>query len=709
MAYCFFEKAKPIFLKDKSTALNTFAVFRTEIEKAPQAKLHITAAVFYRLTVNGKFVAFGPARTAKGYARVDIIDLFPHLQNGKNEILIEVAGYYCASLSTVKQPSFLCAEIRADEKILAATGFDFEGFSPSCKVRKVKRYSYQRHFGEVWDFRQGGAISESDRCSIEILNLPIKLLTRTAPYPYYEDTYAQNIATFGKLTFDETRPYRASAYSVNPIPQGWGYFDDDEISTFPFVWVQRQKQEIQKQNLDFPFTLHANEYAILDMKRIESGFILLGAKALAESDIVIAFSEDCSAEVFNFTNMNAQTVFEVMLNEGQSTDMMTFEPYTLRYAMVAVKKGTISLEKFGVKSFQYDVSNVSIPQYANPVLTSVYRGAVRTFAHNSLDIFMDCPSRERAGWLCDSYFTGQTEFALFGKTPTEDAFLENYRLYQNEGAYPEGVLPMCYPSDPEPYTDGTNKFIPQWNMWYIIEVADYLTVRSPKTDREPFRESIEKLMAFFKRYENEDGLLEKLPSWNFVEWSDANKWTHDVNYPTNFLYAKVLESHYRIFGDENSLARSREVQKKNIEQSFNGTYFLDHAIRNENGELILQKESSEAGQYYAILFGGFDIHDPKYAELYRLITKVFAAERKAPMPEIFEINAFIGVYLRLEALLSLGEYELVLRDIDEFFGKMEAETGTLWEYRQRNGSRDHGFASFALVAMEKAMKGLQNK
>ena len=709
MENCFFEKAKPIFLKDKSTSTNTFAVFRTEIAYTKNATLYITASSFYRLSINGAFVAFGPARTAKNFARIDRMDIAPYLQNGKNEILIEVEGYYCASLSTVRQPSFLLCEIRAENEILAATGFDFDGFSPAYKVRHVKRYSYQRHFGEVWDFRKGDAISESDRCPIEILKLPIKLLTRTAPYPYYEDTYAQNIATFGKLSFDEARPYRASAYSVNPMPQDWGYFENDEIETFPFVWVQRQCQTPKAYNLAFPTVLRENEYAILDMKRIESGFILLGAKALAESDIVVAFSEDCSAEVFDFTNMNAQTVFEVMLNEGQSTDMMTFEPYTLRYAMVAVKKGAISLEKLGVKSFQYDVSSVSIPQYENPVLTSVYRGAVRTFAHNSLDIFMDCPSRERAGWLCDSYFTGQTEYALFGKTPTEDAFLENYRLYQNEGAYPDGVLPMCYPSDPEPYQDGTNKFIPQWNMWYIIEVADYLTVRNPKIDRELFRESIEKFMAFLKRYENEDGLLEKLPSWNFVEWSDANKWTHDVNYPTNFLYAKVLESHYRIFGDESSLARSREVQKKTIEQSFNGKYFLDHAIRNENGELILQKESSEAGQYYAILFGGFDIHDPKYAELYRLITKVFAAERKAPMPEIFEINAFIGVYLRLEALLSIGEYELVLRDIDEFFGKMEAETGTLWEYRQRNGSRDHGFASFALVAIEKAMKGLQSK
>ena len=27
---------------------------------------------------------------------------------------------------------------------------------------------------------------------------------------------------------------------------------------------------------------------------------------------------------------------------------------------------------------------------------------------------MDCPSRERAGWLCDSYFTAKTEYVLTG-------------------------------------------------------------------------------------------------------------------------------------------------------------------------------------------------------------------------------------------------------------------------------------------------------
>ena len=40
-----------------------------------------------------------------------------------------------------------------------------------------------------------------------------------------------------------------------------------------------------------------------------------------------------------------------------------------------------------------------------------------------------------------------------------------------------------------------------------------------------------------ERYENGEGLLQNLPSWNFVEWSKANTWVQDVNYPTNFPLA----------------------------------------------------------------------------------------------------------------------------------------------------------------------------
>ena len=141
-----------------------------------------------------------------------------------------------------------------------------------------------------------------------------------------------------------------------------------------------------------------------------------------------------------------------------------------------------------------------------------------------------------------------------------------------------------------------------------------------------------------------------------------------------------------------------------MKQSFNGTYFMDHALRDETGALVLQDHASEACQYYAVLFGGIDMESPRYAKLKDLILNVFSPDRGGKMPEIFEVNAFIGAYLRLEALLKMGQKELVLSDIRSFFGQMSEHTGTLWEYRQEKGSKDHGFASYALVAIEEALR-----
>ena len=40
-------------------------------------------------------------------------------------------------------------------------------------------------------------------------------------------------------------------------------------------------------------------------------------------------------------------------------------------------------------------------------LNRIYNGARRTLRLSTLDIFMDCPQRERGGWLCDSHFAAQ--------------------------------------------------------------------------------------------------------------------------------------------------------------------------------------------------------------------------------------------------------------------------------------------------------------
>ena len=301
-----------------------------------------------------------------------------------------------------------------------------------------------------------------------------------------------------------------------------------------------------------------------------------------------------------------------------------------------------------------DTRNVRVPEFLEPQLEAIYRAAIRNYAHNEVDLYMDCPSRERAGWIGDTYFTAKGEYALTGESKTEDAFLENYRLYVNEGEFVEGAIPECYPSDAPP--GGT--FIPQFTMLFILQVEEYLCKRGHMDQKELFKEKIYGLLSMYRRYENEDGLLENLPSWNFVEWGPANDWIQDVSYPTNFLYSRVLKVIGHLYGDEECKKRCKQVRETAISQSFNGRYFLDHAVRNENSVLIRQPEASEVGQYYAVLFGELDIHVEKYSGLKDLILHVFSPERNGKMPEILEFNMIMGAYMRMEVLLQMKEYDL---------------------------------------------------
>lgn len=688
-----FQKATPVFPLGMQEEMNVLTSFEAKTADLRDATIHICAADFYRLYVNGQFVSFGPARAARGYAREDVIDLSSYHQDGGNRIEIQLMHYHCRNFISPKQPGFLLCEVQRGGQVILATGTDFTCCLNQTREQKVARYSHQRHFEEVWDMRKG-----YQEIPTETVSCPA-IIERKAPYPYYEDIVLTAARCRGLLEFDPTISPNQYFYSV-PGTDRWGKFARSEEVSRPYEWVQCYRQKLTDRQVNLPAALKEGEYAVFDFGRIETGFILLNGIAQTDADVVIAFSEDSPEDVFAFTDMHVHNVVEVTMAPDTPTHFISFEPYVFRYVMLAVRSGSISLDSLGVKTYMNDVSAIQIPEMEDDTLRGIYEAAVRTFAHNAVDAYMDCPSRERAGWLCDSYFTAKTEYALFGSTAVEDAYLENYRLFDGDPLLPKGMLPMLYPGDVE----DTGKFIPQWTMWYILEAEEYINNRGHKEDAELFRSSIEGLLAFYAQYENSDGLLERLPSWNFVEWSKANQWTQDVSYPTNFLYAQVLESAYKIYGDEAYLQKANKIRKTAVEQSFNGTVFLDHSIRDEKGILQRQNDCSEACQYYAILFAGIDLFDEKFSCLRRLVLEVFGAQRTEEHPEIAEINAFIGAYLRLEVLMKLKQYDLLLRDVKGLFGHMGKATGTLWEYRQPHGSRNHGFASYALAAIQTALK-----
>jgi len=103
-----------------------FARFQKTLEIASRpdhAAVYITADTFYRLWINGQLVMHGPARSCRGKATVDRVEVGRYLAQGRNTLMVEVFHGVCPFEALAQAPGLLC-ELEADfggrKKILAA-------------------------------------------------------------------------------------------------------------------------------------------------------------------------------------------------------------------------------------------------------------------------------------------------------------------------------------------------------------------------------------------------------------------------------------------------------------------------------------------------------------------------------------------------------------------------------------------------------------
>ena len=686
------KKAKPIFLKGKTREMNVQALFRAQItlsQDDPAAVLFVTAAALYKLRINGNFVSYGPARAAHGYSAVDKIPVGSHLISGMNVLEFEVAGYCCPTYYMPEQPSFMIAELHAgDGSVLCATGQDFEGFQLCQRKQKTMRYSFQRAFTEVWDYYESAL-----PCPVAILPIDLQYLPRTAPLPEYDiiSPVSYRLGSFSPYVPEKLRCPSFIKKAGNEIA---GFAEDTLDETPYYTW---QQSEITWQDaVSVPAELAQAQCLLIDMGCNQTGFLQFAAQVASQARIMICFDEKLTDGIINPRNVNMVNLIAYTLPAGKH-ELESFEVYGFRYACIFVTDGSLKLQSFSVREYAYPPSLIRPAKFEDPALEKIYDAAVRSFRHNTVDVYMDCPTRERAGWLCDSYYTAQVEYALTGNNPVERAFMDNYRRYTPKWDIPKGMLPMCYPAD---HPNGN--YIPQWAMWYILELEGFLK-RSPDVDAECYRTLCYALLAYFAEYENEDGLLEKLPKWNFVEWSKANDWVQDVSYPTNMLYSKICKIIGKLYNDTSLIAKSQNLRDTVCKKSFNGTWFVDHAVRNEQGALENAPDISEVCQYYAIRFLELDKTDQRYAALMDAVLTKFTTDRPLEINGTYiePANALMGIYLRMEILFDWGCKELLQEEIKAYFGHMAEMTGTLWEHKTNAASMNHGFASFAGVILQK--------
>lgn len=682
-----FKKAVPVWLCGKEKEMNVSMALKCTVGEGES--LNITSASPYQAFIENELIACGPARAGHGYYRVDVIDLEKY--KGKT-LYILAAGYNVNSFSVIDAPSFVCAEICGKDGVRRATGFDgFDIFEYTGRVKKVQRYSFQRPFAEVYDYTKKALVpANAERVGDK------QFIERGVPYPEYEIYPARSAVSSGSFVFRDKEKYfdDRCISNISPIFKGYPKNELDVQSAMETERVCCTTAPFVKdaENVDMP----ENTYAIFDLGAELTGFIRIRVKG--KGRIFAAFDEILRNGDVEFWRLGTSSTVIWDIDEGEYT-LTSFEAYSMRYIKLMVT-GNCTVCGIGVIGFEFPASHIlPAPEGLDGAMKRIYDAAVATFRQNTLDIYMDCPSRERAGWLCDSFFTSRTEYALTGKSLVEKNFLENFLMPEKFEFLPEGMLPMCYPSD---HNDGV--FIPNWAMWYVVELKEYLERTGDRELIDRAKSRVYSLLNYFRPFENGDGLLERLKSWVFIEWSKSNELVQDINYPTNMLYSLFKESAAELYGDE-GLAREAALLKEKIRLlSFNGKWFCDNAVYGGRDKAENTGLCTESCQYYAFFT---KVATPEsYPELWSTLVNEFGPERKTvnKHPDIFFANAFIGNYLRLELLFRAGLYDKVKENIIGYFDYMAQKTGTLWENDSDFASCNHGFASHTAIWIKELCK-----
>jgi len=695
-----FVSARPVWLEGREKERNLFVGFRATVDgtAAEAAVVRVTGSTICRLSVNGEFLGYGPARGPHGFYRVDEWPLKGRCKAGPNVIAIEVAGYNANSYYFIDQPSFLQAEVVSGSAVLASTageGAAFEAQALDSRVQKVQRYSFQRPFSEVYRLTPasgawlGGGALPAQKLAV----LPDRaLLPRIAPYPAFAVLPPQRELFAGTVKANPGKKVWADRTIKNIGPKLAGY-PESELTSLPFYEVQRL-ETAAKERTDRPLdaqsriALADGGFSLIDFGRNNSGFFGATLRCDAPVRVHFVFDEILAGEDVSVTRLSCCNVVTYDLTAAGTYRVECFEPYTLRYLKVIAAGGACEVAGLHFREYVNPAADRAVFACPDAALNRIFEAARSSFKQNAVDVFTDCPSRERAGWLCDSFFIGRVASDLCGDTEMERMFFQNFLLPPAFEHLPEGMLPMCYPAD---HNDGV--YIPNWAMWFVLQLDEYLQRSGDRATVEALKPRVMALLEFFKKYKNSDGLLEKLPSWVFVEWSRANRLVQDVSYPSNMTYAEVLACAARMYGRPDLQAEAEAMRATIRKQSFDGTFFVDNAKRQADGTLKLSGERTETCQYYAFFF--HTATPQTHAPLWETLRADFGPDRRTTKkhPEIHFANAFVGNYLRLELLSRQGLTAQILNETKGYFLKMADLTGTLWEHDDTSASCCHGFAS----------------
>jgi hypothetical protein len=259
---------------------------------------------------------------------------------------------------------------------------------------------------------------------------------------------------------------------------------------------------------------------VVDFGRVVSGYPRLRLEGPAAAAVDLAFSErlvDGRVPIQRASPVGSQNVDRYLLREGPQ-EWERFEWAGFRYLHLTVRNAgrPVRLRTVSLNFTSYPVQRRGRFQCSDDLLNRVWEAGADTLQLCMHDGYEDCPSREQRQWVGDAYVEALVDFAAFGDPRLAAKLLRQVVHSQR----PDGMTQMATPGDA---AARWGVFITDYCLYWIMTLGEYVRYVGDTSLAEELFPAVARVLSWFEPYLDEQGLLNDVPGWIFIDWADVDR------------------------------------------------------------------------------------------------------------------------------------------------------------------------------------------
>ncbi|WP_420149844.1 family 78 glycoside hydrolase catalytic domain [Spirosoma sp.] len=480
--------------------------FRKAIElsqKPARFVVHVSADNRYRLFVNGKSVALGPARSDLQNWNYETLDLAPYLQPGRNVLAAQV--WYMGEGAPFAQMSYqLGFLLQGDGEVEKIANTD-----ATWKIFQNPAYTPIKN--DIPKLRTYIVAGDGDRVD-------------AAQYPW----------GWEQLTFDDKAWVNAKPLNFPTKPRGlgtdgnWGLVPRTipmmEENTVRLAAVRRS--ENGKMDNAFlqgksPVTIPANTKAVfmLDQGHLTNAYPELTVSRGKGAVVTLSYAEaliDAKGQKGNRNEVEGRTMRgfdDQLVADGNAK--RTFRPLwfrTYRYLQLTVEtKGEpLVLDDLVGQFTGYPFEQKAQFATSDTTLKSLWNVGWRTARLCAGETYYDCPYYEQLQYTGDTRIQALISLYVTG----DDRLMRKAIMDYDHSRFNDGLTQSRYPS-------ADFQVIPTFSLFWVCMIHDYWMHRQDDAFVKSMLPGILSVLNWHEQRIAKTGLNGPMEWWNFVDWS---KW-----------------------------------------------------------------------------------------------------------------------------------------------------------------------------------------